>query len=153
MKFEFPTFKTLITTIILSLLLAVVAYFVIPKINIEQISAQRLFSYGVLIGGLLVGLLVNLRIYPASSTEVESIFVGNLAFKATPNALRKLFEDYGEVHAVRLMTDRATRRPRGFGFVEMTRKDARNAIRALDGTEFYGRELKVNIANERKNGD
>lgn len=153
MKFEFPTFRTLIKTILISLLLAVVGYFVIPKINIEQISAQRLFSYGVLIGGVLVGLLVSLRIYAASNTEVESIFVGNLAFKATPNALRKLFEDYGDVHAVRLMTDRATRRPRGFGFVEMTRKDARKAIRALDGTEFYGRELKVNIANERKNSD
>ncbi|MGD8577446.1 MAG: hypothetical protein PVG13_10180, partial [Thiohalophilus sp.] len=118
MKFEFPTFRTLIKTILISLLLAVVGFFVIPKINIEQISAQRLFSYGVLIGGVLVGLLVSLRIYAASSTEVESIFVGNLAFKATPNALRKLFEDYGDVHAVRLMTDRATRRPRGFGFVE-----------------------------------
>ncbi len=48
------------------------------------------------------------------------------------------------------MTDRVTRKPRGFGFVEMNRKHARAAIRALDGTEFFGRELKVNIANERK---
>ena len=135
MKFEFPTFKTLIKTILISLLLAIVAYFVIPMMNIEQIGVQRLFTYGVLIGGLLVGLLVNLRIHTASSTEVESIFVGNLAFKATPNALRKLFEDYGDVHAVRLMTDRATRRPRGFGFVEMTRKDARKAIDRFVCTE------------------
>ena len=54
------------------------------------------------------------------------------------------------MHSVRLMTDRVTRKPRGFGFVEMNRKEARAAIRALDGTEFFGRQLKVNIAKERK---
>jgi len=153
MKFEFPTPKSLVKIIIISLILAVVAYFVAPLVNVEQISASRLFAYGVLIGALLGALLSVTRAYPATSTEVESIFVGNLAFKASPNALRQLFEDYGDVHAVRLMTDRATKRPRGFGFVEMKRKDARNAIKALNGTEFYGRELKVNVANERKNND
>jgi RNA recognition motif-containing protein len=66
------------------------------------------------------------------------------------NALRELFEQYGEVYAVRLMTDRVTRKPRGFGFIEMNRRDAKAAIRALNGTEFYGREIKVNIANEHK---
>lgn len=153
MKFEFPTPKSLVKIIIISLILAIVAYFVAPLVNVEQISAARLFTYGVLIGALLGALLSVTRAYPTASTEVESIFVGNLAFKASPNALRKLFEDYGDVHAVRLMTDRATKRPRGFGFVEMKRKDARNAIKALNGTEFYGRELKVNVANERKNND
>lgn len=150
MKFEFPTLKTIIQIILISLILAVVAYFVFPLFAFEQVSAQRLFTYGILAGALLGMLLISTRIHPASSTRVESIFVGNLAFKASPNALRKLFEEYGDVHAVRLMTDRATRRPRGFGFVEMKRRDAKNAIRALDGTEFYGRELKVNVANERK---
>jgi len=150
MKFEFPTLKTVILIIFISLILAVVAYFVFPLLAQEQVSGQRLFTYGILVGALLGALLSNTRIYPAANTRMESIFVGNLAFKASPDALRKLFENYGDVHAVRLMTDRATRRPRGFGFVEMKRKDARNAIKALDGTEFYGRELKVNIANERK---
>ncbi|TDY00984.1 RNA recognition motif domain-containing protein [Thiohalophilus thiocyanatoxydans] len=153
MKFEFPTLKTIIQIILISLILAVVAYFAFPLFALEQVPAQRLFTYGILAGALLGMLLISTRIYPASSTRVESIFVGNLAFKASPNALRKLFEEYGDVHAVRLMTDRATRRPRGFGFVEMKRKDAKNAIRALDGTEFYGRELKVNVANERKSDD
>lgn len=153
MKFEFPTLKTVIQIILVSLILAVVAYFVWPLLALEQAPGQRLFTYGILVGALLGALLSHTRSYPAASTRVESIFVGNLAFKTSPNALRKLFEDYGDVHAVRLMTDRATRRPRGFGFVEMKRKDARSAIKALDGTEFYGRELKVNIANERKSDD
>ncbi len=104
----------------------------------------------MLAGALLGALLVNVGVSPAAATKVESIFVGNLAFKTSPGALRKLFEDYGDVHAVRLMTDRATKRPRGFGFVEMNRRDAKQAIKALNGAEFYGRELKVNVANERK---
>ncbi|HEB56875.1 MAG TPA: RNA-binding protein [Gammaproteobacteria bacterium] len=81
---------------------------------------------------------------------MESIFIGNLAFRASNNAVRELFEQYGEVHAVRLMTDRVSRKPRGFGFVEMNHRDAMKAIKALQGKEFQGRELKVNIANERK---
>lgn len=50
------------------------------------------------------------------------------------------------------MTDRETRRPRGFGFIEMGASDAKAAIKALDGYEFMGRDLKVNEANERKAG-
>jgi len=151
MKFEFPTLNALLKIIIVTLILTVIGYFVFPLVTTDQIPARRLFAYGIFIGALIGAVVSASRIYFASSTKVESIFVGNLAFKASANALRKLFEDYGDVHAVRLMTDRATRRPRGFGFVEMNRKDARAAIRALNGAEFYGRELKVNIANERKN--
>lgn len=150
MKFEFPTLKTLLQIIAISLILSLVAYFVFPLLAMEQVPGQRLFAYGILVGALLGALLTHIRVSPASNARLESIFVGNLAFKASPNALRELFESYGDVHAVRLMTDRATRRPRGFGFVEMKSKDARSAIKALNGTEFYGRELKVNIANERK---
>jgi len=151
MKFEFPTLNALLKIIIVTLILTVIGYFVFPLVTADQIPAQGLFAFGIFIGALIGAVVSASRVYFASSTKVESIFVGNLAFKASANALRELFEDYGDVHAVRLMTDRATRRPRGFGFVEMNRKDARAAIRALNGAEFYGRELKVNIANERKN--
>lgn len=150
MKFEFPTLKTVTKIVIVSLVLALIAYFSIPLLALEQIAGQQLIAYGVLAGALLGALISSSRIHSTAGNEIESIFVGNLAFKASPNALRKLFENYGDVHAVRLMTDRATRRPRGFGFVEMKRKDAREAIKALNGAEFYGRELKVNVANERK---
>ena len=111
---------------------------------------QHVFSYAVLAGALIGSLVTAVGIKLPGESRTESIFVGNLAFKMPPQALRELFEEYGEVHAVRIMTDRVTRKPRGFGFVEMNRKQARAAIRALDGTEFFGREIKVNLANERK---
>ena len=149
-NFSAPSFSMIIKSIILSLVLGVIGYFLFPTLNMAQISAQ-LFSYIIIVGALIGAILVNTHLsIKTSSSKVESIFVGNLAFKASARALRELFEDYGEVHAVRLMTDRATRRPRGYGFVEMSARDAKHAIAALDGSEFYGRELKVNVANTRK---
>ena len=150
-NFAAPSFSLVIKSIIIAIIIGLVGYFLFPSLNIEQLSAQRLFTYALLIGGVIGGILVNTHFsLKTSSSKVESIFVGNLAFKASARALRELFEDYGEVHAVRLMTDRQTRRPRGYGFVEMSARDAKNAIAALNGSEFYGRELKVNVANERK---
>ncbi|MDH5435626.1 MAG: RNA-binding protein [Gammaproteobacteria bacterium] len=86
----------------------------------------------------------------ATSSDLKTLFVGNLAFKARRDELSTLFSEYGQVNSVRIMTDRETRRPRGFGFIEMNANDAKAAIKALDGYEFMGRELKVNEANERK---
>ena len=150
-NFEAPSFSLIIKSAIIAIVLGIAGYFLFPFSGMEQLDAPRLFAYALLIGGLVGGILVNTYFsINTSSSKIESIFVGNLAFKASARALRELFEDYGEVHAVRLMTDRATRRPRGYGFVEMNARDAKNAIAALDGNEFYGRELKVNVANERK---
>ena len=77
----------------------------------------------------------------------KKIFVGNLPFKATEEEIRALFEQHGEVLSVALMSDRETGRPRGFGFVEM--ENAEDAVAALNGNEFEGRALKVDIARER----
>ena len=64
--------------------------------------------------------------------------------------LRALFEPHGEVGSVRIVTDRETGRPRGFGFVEMPDDNqARDAILAVNGRELDGRRLKVNEARER----
>lgn len=150
-NFDAPSFSSIIKSIVIAIVLGLVGYFIFPLLNIDQLSAQRLFSYALLAGSVIGGILVTTHFsVKTSSGKVESIFVGNLAFKASARALRELFEDYGEVHAVRLMTDRQTRRPRGYGFVEMDARDAKQAIAALNGSEFYGRELKVNVANERK---
>jgi len=81
--------------------------------------------------------------------EVKSIYVGNVAFSAPREALQELFEGYGRVISVRLMMDRATRRPRGYGFVEMEASAADAAIEALNGREFFGRNLRVNEAKQR----
>ena len=150
MKFEVPSFGYFVKSIIIALLLGIIGFFLFPYLGQEELPAQRLFSYALLVGAFAGAVIAAINIKLSADTRTESIFVGNLAFKMPANALRELFEEYGEVHAVRIMTDRVTRKPRGFGFVEMNRKQARAAIRALDGTEFFGRELKVNLANERK---
>ncbi len=81
-----------------------------------------------------------------------NIYVGNLNYSTTEEALRAAFEAHGEVAAVRLIVDRETGRPRGFGFVEMPKDDeARAAITELDGKELDERSLKVNEA--RPKGD
>ena len=80
---------------------------------------------------------------------MKKIYVGNLPFSSTEDEIRNLFSQHGTVHSVKLITDRDTGRPRGFGFVEMDVEDANGAITALNGTEFGGRNLRVNEANER----
>lgn len=80
-----------------------------------------------------------------------NIFVGNLNFRSTEQTLQGLFEPYGEVTSVRIITDRETGRSRGFGFVEMANdEEARAAIAALDGQDFDGRPLNVNEARPRE---
>ena len=80
-----------------------------------------------------------------------NIFVGNLAFTATDHDLRQLFEPYGAVDQVHIITDRDTGRARGFGFVEMPdSRAAQSAIQGLQGTELGGRTLNVNEAKPRE---
>ena len=155
--FNMPFFSLIIKSTIIAIVLAAIGFFIYPELGlepsvIEQLTLPRLFSYAILIGAVLGAILVNTQLsinFNFGGKKVESIFVGNLAFKASANALRELFEDYGEVQAVRLMTDRVTRRPRGYAFVEMAAADAQEAIADLNGSEFFGRELKVNVANKR----
>jgi RNA recognition motif-containing protein len=72
------------------------------------------------------------------------LYVGNLSFDATEDSVRELFSQYGEVSSVKLITDKDTGRPRGFGFVEMENAD--KAMEELNDKEFEGRKLKVNEA-------
>ena len=80
----------------------------------------------------------------------SNLYVGNLSFDVGEKELEELFTSYGEVVSANLITDRQTGRPRGFGFVEMGQADdAKKAIEALDGKEFKGRNLTVNVAKPR----
>jgi RNA recognition motif-containing protein len=82
------------------------------------------------------------------------LYVGNLPFSADESAVRSLFEQNDrKVGEVKLITDRMSGRPRGFGFVEMgSNEDADKAIRELNGYELDGRSLTVNEARERSGG-
>jgi cold-inducible RNA-binding protein len=80
-----------------------------------------------------------------------NIYVGNLAFSATEQDIRQLFEPYGAVDEIRVIMDRETGRSKGFGFVEMPDGTAaRTAIAKLQGHEIAGRTLTVNEAKPRE---
>ena len=87
---------------------------------------------------------------------MKNIYVGNLSFEATEESVRALFEAYGTVGRVNIVTDRDTGQPRGFGFVEMANDgEGEKAIAAVNGTELGGRALNVNEARpkgERSSG-
>jgi cold-inducible RNA-binding protein len=80
------------------------------------------------------------------------LYVGNLSFNTSSDAVRSAFAAYGEVTDVHLVTDRTTGQPRGFGFVTMgTNDQAQAAIQGMNGTNLDGRALRVNEAEERPN--
>ena len=79
------------------------------------------------------------------------LYVGNLPFSATEDDIRDAFADHGTVQSVSVITDRETGRPRGFAFVEMsTDQEAQTAVDEMDGRDFGGRSLRVNIARPRE---
>jgi RNA recognition motif-containing protein len=81
---------------------------------------------------------------------VKNIFVGNLSFSTNEDELRQLFEPFGQVDRVSIMTDRDTGRSRGFGFVEMaSNEDGEKAITSLNGSQIGGRTLNVNEARPK----
>ena len=80
----------------------------------------------------------------------KRIYVGNLSFATTEHELEKLFATYGDVISCSMPTDRESGRPRGFAFVEMSDEAAAQAIEALNGQDFIGRNLRVDEARPRE---
>jgi RNA recognition motif-containing protein len=79
------------------------------------------------------------------------LYVGNLSFQTSSSELEELFASIGTVESASVVEDRETGRSRGFGFVEMASKeDGEKAISELNGTQFGGRDLKVNEAKPRE---
>ncbi len=82
-----------------------------------------------------------------------NIYVGNLSYSVTSDDLRKAFEAFGEVSTANVVSDKFTNQSKGFGFVEMTNKaEGEAAIKALDGTDLKGRNVRVNEARPRTEG-
>lgn len=81
---------------------------------------------------------------------MKNIYVGSLAFETTEDELRQLFEQYGPVASAKVITDKATGRSKGFGFVEMeTQAAAEEAIKQLNGADVGGRKIVVNQARPK----
>ena len=80
-----------------------------------------------------------------------NIYVGNLSFETVESDLRELFEAYGTVDSVKIISDQFTGRSRGFGFIEMaTREEGTKALQELDSKDLGGRALKVNEAKPKR---
>ena len=146
-----PTLRSYTLSLIVTGVVALLAFALLPGNALSPLG---------LIGSLILGLFIgqtigSLRLddYTSTDTQAEqgtqTLYVGNVAFSASKQSLEGLFRQYGEVHSLRLMTDRETRRSRGYGFVEMDKPAANAAIAALDGYNFSGRNLRVSEANER----
>lgn len=82
---------------------------------------------------------------------MKNIYVGNISYSATEDNIKELFEQHGKVNSAKIIIDRYTQRSKGFGFVEMEdENEAGEAINAINGIEFLGRNLKVNEAREKR---
>ena len=80
-----------------------------------------------------------------------NIFIGNLNYNLTEDDVREIFEEYGELDSVKVITDKFTGRSKGFGFVEMSNEEeAKKAIEELNGAEVDGRSIVVNESIEKK---
>ena len=83
--------------------------------------------------------------------KLMNIYVGNISHSVSEDTLKELFEKIGSVESVKMITDKFTGMPRGFGFVQMTSsEDAQKAVAELDGYELEGRKIVVNEARERE---
>jgi len=84
----------------------------------------------------------------------KKLYVGNLSYNTTEDGLRNLFASYGNVVSVKIIFDRETGNSKGFGFIEMGSDDEANAaIAGTNGTEFEGRQLRVNEAMDKPRRD
>lgn len=148
-----------------TLALAIIVYLVLMLTPDIALSASVLVTVGVVLGGVLVPLLIEVKGASLDSTgataaaktnydgETATLYVGNLPYRANEDAVRELFQKFGVVVNVRLMKDRQTGRRRGFGFVEVAAKDANKMIQKLNDFAFQERTLKVREAKERQDGD
>ncbi len=82
---------------------------------------------------------------------VKTLYVGNLPWAATEEEIKTVFGDHGSVLDCRIITERATGRSKGYGFVEVQEEDVEGIITALDGKEIDGRKIVVNEAKPREN--
>ncbi len=80
----------------------------------------------------------------------KTLYVGNISWGTTEDELKDTFEQFGEVVGCRIITERATGRSRGYGFVEVNDEDFENMIEKMNGAEVGGRRLVVNEAKPRE---
>ena len=145
-----------------SIVISAVGYLLVNFVGLGiKENGAIAIAIGLLVGMLVASLLFANIVAPpakkpvvrkndADASRVMSIFVGNLAYKVRGRQLAALFEPFGEIQSLRIVKDRETGKAKGFGFIEMSERDALKAIAELDNSEFFGRNLKVSEANSQK---
>ena len=152
----YPSASEIGKSVVIAVVLSAVGYLLFPVFGLSETAPQVIFALALLVGAIAGGILSAVRgegAEPAAAGAEQgskTIFVGNLSFKASEEELKELFAAYGTIQSARIMRHRQSRRPRGFAFVEMPPRQADKAIKALDGKQFLGRELRVREGNERK---
>lgn len=140
-----------IPTVVIAAVFAIITFFVFSSISATPI----LIAAFVFISAFLAPLIssssdsAQTSISSDSKSDIKTLYVGNLPYRANEAAVRELFANYGHVESVRLMKDKHTGKRRGFGFVEMPANALEKAIKALNDAEFQQRTLKVREAKER----
>lgn len=126
------------------------------------VGAVLFFYFNVSpIVSFLVGVVATTLILSTSSStqasssnketaSTQTLYVGNLPYKANESNVRQIFSEYGEVFAVRLMKDKRTGKRRGFGFVVVAEADTDSIINNLNEKDYMQRTLKVRVANDPK---
>ncbi|MGL4473610.1 MAG: RNA recognition motif domain-containing protein [Shewanella sp.] len=135
--------KSLLLTVIVAVIGAVVFYQFLPAIHPAM---------AYILGVILVAIIYNTNsASQASSNESYSgptmtLYIGNLPYKVRESEVEELFSQHGPVISVRLVRDRKTGRRKGFGFVEMSDKGAKSAMKTLNDALFQERTIKVREA-------
>ena len=154
MKYQLPSLKTYMFGLLVLTALAILATMLLPTLGVDNKNVVIAVMAGLLIGHF-VGTSITAapsaqRVSsPSTGSDIKTIYVGNLSFHTSKYDLYNLFKQYGKVHSSRIKFDKMTRKSRGFGFVEMNSVDAEKAIQALDGTDFSGRNIRVNEASNQ----
>ncbi len=147
------SFSCFIQLLIVSAVFALAGYYGVEVSGIMTATpAGSIFATGIMLDIIIGGLGVALRSgsgSKSSTSGTSSIYVGNLPFNAGENDVKNLFAPFGEVIEVRMVKDRRSRRPKGYGFVEMSASDAKAAIKQLNGTDYAGRTLRINEATKK----
>ncbi len=144
---------------VFALIVAFLGYYIQPYI-LASSPTPSLFATGLLVGALLGGFFTqcNARCCTKGTSNIaledqlhgqHVLYVGNMPFNAQEDEIRRLFEAYGEVKAIRIVTGGPNKRPKGYCFVEMDKSGAEAAL-VLNGKEFAGRKLRINQARQKK---
>lgn len=159
MTFRLPSPAAYVGSLLIAAPIAYVLYWTLQTQNLTG-NSLIVLATGLFIGHLTGVCSRSSATHTSAQTATQSggaitgdtisLYVGNLAYRAQRSEIHDLFSRYGHVNSVRIMTDRATHRPRGYAFVEMESSAAREALNQLDNTEFAGRNLKVSEAKQRK---